>query len=108
MQLGRPWNRYDPGLLREEPGERDLGGRRLLALGDAAEQQVHQGPVRLPRLRREAGDGVPVVGAGKRRVLVHFPGEVAFPQRTEGDKPDAELFERRQDLGFRFPLIRNP
>ena len=24
LELSRAWNRYDPGLLREQPGERDL------------------------------------------------------------------------------------
>ncbi len=32
MQFRRPWNRHDPGLLGKQPGECDLGGRRLLAL----------------------------------------------------------------------------
>src|SRR5712692_4227965 len=30
MPLRRPGNRHDPGLLGQQPGERDLGGRRAL------------------------------------------------------------------------------
>ena len=30
VQLGRPRDRHDPGLLREQPRERDLRGRRVL------------------------------------------------------------------------------
>jgi hypothetical protein len=37
MELRRSWNRNDPRLLGQEPGECDLGGRRVLALSDAAE-----------------------------------------------------------------------
>jgi hypothetical protein len=33
-ELGRTRDRHDPGLLREEPSERDLRGRRLLEPGD--------------------------------------------------------------------------
>ena len=33
VQIGRAGNRDDPRLLREEPGERDLRGSRLLAGG---------------------------------------------------------------------------
>jgi hypothetical protein len=43
MQLRRPWNRHDPGILRKEPSECDLGERRVLALCDRFEilrQQV--------------------------------------------------------------------
>src|SRR5687768_9929278 len=38
MELRRARDRHDPGLLCQEPGERDLGGSRVVALGDPAEQ----------------------------------------------------------------------
>src|SRR5436305_5293967 len=101
MQLRGAGDRHDPGLLGEEPGERDLGGRRALALRDAPEQ-VDQRPVRLPGLRGEAGDGVAEVGAVERGVLVDLAGEVALAQRAERNEADAERFESREDLRFRF------
>ena len=69
VQLRRAGDRHDPRLLRQQPGERDLRGRRPLALRDRAEQ-VDQRLVRLARLGREAGNGVAEVGAVERRVLV--------------------------------------
>ena len=38
VELGRARDRHDPGLLREQPGERDLRRRRALALRDRADQ----------------------------------------------------------------------
>ena len=34
VQLGGAWDRHDPRSLRQQPGERDLSGRRFLLLGD--------------------------------------------------------------------------
>ena len=36
VQLRRPWDRHDPRLLGQEPGECDLRRRRALTLRDAA------------------------------------------------------------------------
>ena len=77
-------------------------GVAFLRSSDASEQ-VDQRPVRLPGLRREAGDGVAEVGAVEGGVLVDLAGEVALAQRAEGNEADSELFERRDDLRFRFP-----
>ena len=95
MQLRRPRDRHDPRLLGQEPGECDLGGRRVLPSGDAAEQ-FDQRLVRLPGLRREAGNGVAEVGAVEGGALVDLAGEVALAQRAERDEADAEFFERRE------------
>jgi hypothetical protein len=73
MQLRRPWNRYDPGLLGQQPGECNLGRRRLLALSNVAEQ-IDQRPVPLPGLRRKAGDGVAEIGGVEGSTLVDLPG----------------------------------
>src|SRR5207248_6286298 len=89
VQLRGAGNRHDPGLLGEEPGERDLGGRRILALRDAAEQ-VYQHLICLTGLRREAWDGVAEVGAVEGRVLVNLAGEVALAQWAEGNEADSE------------------
>jgi hypothetical protein len=38
MQFCGAWNGDDPRLLSQQPGDRDLSGRRLLLFCDAAEQ----------------------------------------------------------------------
>ena len=91
---------HDPRLLGQQPGERDLGGCRLLPLGDPL-QQLDQGLIRLPGLRREARDDVAEVGAVERRVLVDLAREEALAQRAEGDEADPELLERGRQLLFR-------
>src|ERR1019366_6951373 len=72
MQLRRSWNRHDPRLLGQKPGECDLGRRRVFTLCDAAEQ-IDNRMVRFPSLRRKAGDGIAEVGAVEGGVLVDFP-----------------------------------
>ncbi len=53
VNLGRPRDRDDPGLLGDEPGERDLGARRALARGDRP-QKLDEGEVGLASRLREA------------------------------------------------------
>src|SRR5260370_27198582 len=102
MKLCRPWNRHDPGFLSQKPGQCDLGGRRVLALSDAAEQ-IDERPVRLAGIGREPRDGVAEVGAVESGVLVDLTGEVPLAQRAEGNEADSELFEYRDDLRLGFP-----
>src|SRR5258708_29745188 len=102
MRLRRARDGNNPWPLGQQPGERDLGGRRVLALRDAAEQ-LDQRLVRLPRLRREAGDGVAEVCTVEGGVLVHLPGDVALAQWAERNEADSELFENWDDLRFGFP-----
>ena len=97
MQLRGAGDRHDPRLLSQQPGERDLGGRRLLPRCDSREQ-IDQGLVCLARLRREAGNDVAEIGAVERRVLVDRAGEEALAQRAEGDEADPEFLKRRQDF----------
>src|SRR6202035_1838879 len=99
MQLRGAGDRHDPGLLGKEPGECARGGRRVLALRDAREQ-IDQRLVRLPGLRREAGDGVAEVGAVEGGALVDLAGEEALAQRAEGNEADPELLQGRKDLLF--------
>src|SRR5215212_1082335 len=54
LQIPGARYRDDPRLLGKQPSQRDLGGRRLIPGCDFAEQ-IDQGLVRLPGLRREAG-----------------------------------------------------
>ena len=67
--LGGAGDRHDPGLLRQEPRERDPRGGGLLLAGDALEQ-IHQRLVLLQRLRREARQDAPEVAFGELGVLV--------------------------------------
>ena len=45
FELARAWNRDDPGLLREQPGDRDLRWRRVLSDGVLAVGGGTVGPV---------------------------------------------------------------
>src|SRR5438270_13673604 len=102
MQFRRSWNRHDPGFLGENPGNRDLSRRRVLALRDCL-QQFHQRPVRLPSLRREARHAVAEVRALKSGILVDLSGEITLAKWTERNEADSELFERWKDVLFRLP-----
>lgn len=51
------WDRYNPRLLILQPGEGDLR-RHWLLLQCNLGQQIDQGLVRFPRLRRNAGNDV--------------------------------------------------
>jgi len=42
-ELRGAWDRNDPRLLGEQPGERDLRGGRLLPFGDLAERREPSG-----------------------------------------------------------------
>src|SRR5580765_3444745 len=93
-------NGHNPRLLRQQPGERDLCRARLLQLAYRT-QQIHQPLIRLPGLRREARHDVAEIGAVEGRVLVDLSREEALAERTEGDEPDAEFLERRQQFLLR-------
>lgn len=72
MHLGGARDRYDPGLLHQEPGERDLGGGHPLGRRDRREL-IDQRLVRLASFRREAGDDAAevVLGEGVFSSMVH-------------------------------------
>src|SRR5678815_1636701 len=59
--------------------------------------------VRLPSLRRKTRYRVAEVGAVKSGILVDLARKEAFSQRAEGNEAYSELFESRNDLGFRLP-----
>ena len=64
-------------------------------------EQIDQGLIRFPRLRREARDDVAEVGTVERRVLVDLPREEALAQRAVGNEADPEFLEGRQHFRFR-------
>jgi hypothetical protein len=87
MELRRAGDRRDPRLLREEPGERDLGGRRLFLRRDVGEE-IDQRPVRLARLRREARNAVADVGTAESPVFANRACEKkALPSGLYGTRP---------------------
>ena len=53
MALGGSRNRRDPGFLREQSGQRDLGRRRVLLLGERLQPRDER-QVRFPVFLREA------------------------------------------------------
>src|SRR5689334_2327853 len=100
MALGGPGNRYDPGLLRQHPGERDLRWRGVLLVGERLQPRDER-QVGLAVLLRESWHDVAEVRWIERRLVVDRAGEKAFPEGAEGHEPDAEFLERWQGLAFR-------
>src|SRR5204863_408002 len=92
-----------PRLLRQEPCQRDLTGRGLLAVCHGL-QQIHERLIGLAILRREAWNAGSEVRAVECRGLVDLAGEEAFPKRTERDEADAEFLKRWQDLALRLAI----
>src|SRR5262245_13482103 len=103
MQLRGARNRHDPRLLGEQPGERYLSRRRLLPFRDLAEQ-INQGLIRFPGLRREAREGVAEVGTVERSVFADLSREEAPTQRAIWNEADSEFLEGRQRFRFRDSL----
>src|SRR5579859_5492534 len=66
LKLRCPWDRNDPWFLGEQPTERKLRGRYLLARSDRG-KHVYQCLVRLARLRREPRQAAAEVGAVEGR-----------------------------------------
>src|SRR6188472_702100 len=61
MRLRRPRDRHDPGLLREQPGQRELRRGRAFPLREGL-QPVHEGQIGLAVLLSEPRHGVAKVG----------------------------------------------
>src|SRR5438552_7950383 len=99
-QFGRARDWYDPRLSGQEPRERDLRRCRLLPIRNVP-QDMHDGLIRLPRLRREARNDVAEIRVHKRRFLVDRARQEALAEGTEWHKPDAELLQGRQQLFLR-------
>src|SRR3954462_6411135 len=100
MQLRRARNRHDPGLLCEQPGERELGRRHLLLLRESVEQ-INQRLIRFTILLVKAWDGAAEIRTIERRICVNLSREKAFAQRAKWDEPDAEFFQGWQHFLFR-------
>ena len=71
----------DPGPLREQPGQRDLAGGGLLALGKGSDE-VDEGEVRLQGLAFESGQGGADVALTELGGGGDLTGQEATPERT--------------------------
>src|SRR4051794_15788690 len=100
VQLGGAGDRHDPGLLSEQPGERYLCRRRVLARRDLA-QHVDQALVGLAVLFREARHDVAEVGLIEADGLGDRACQESLAERAEGHEADAKFRQKRQDLLFR-------
>src|SRR4051812_9356764 len=87
IQLRRARDRDDPRLLRQQPGERDLGRGRPL-LGRECIDQVDQRLIRFDVVWAEAGNRAAKIGAIECRVRADLAGEEALTQRAERHEPD--------------------
>src|SRR4051812_37974787 len=86
VAFGGSWNRYDPRLLREQPGESNLRGRCVLARGERL-QPFDECEVRLPVLFREARHDV-AKSVGSNVVLSSIvPVRKPLPSGLNGTKP---------------------
>ena len=81
-ELAGTWDRHDPRLLRQQPGERDLSRCCLLAFCDRA-KQINQRLICFSSFWRKARDDVAEVGTVKRCVFVDLSCEEAFPKRAK-------------------------
>jgi hypothetical protein len=66
LHLRSAGDRHYPGLLGEQPGERNLSRCRVLPFCNPI-KDIDEGPVRLPRLRVEPGNAVTEIGVGLPR-----------------------------------------
>src|SRR5262249_55928981 len=99
---GRPGNRRDPRLLRQQPGQRYLRRRCALPRGEGL-QPLDVSEIRFPVLLAESWKAGAEVRWIERRLLVHLAGEKAPAKRAERHEPDAELLQRRQHVVLGLP-----
>ena len=83
-QFGGAWNGNDPGLLGQQPGERDLGRRGAYAGHRPSDRR---GPVGLPCLGRKARDEVAEIGFVELCVAAISPVRKPLPSGLNGTKP---------------------
>ena len=94
---------HDPRLLRQQPGQRDLRGCRVLLLANLC-QQVDHGPVRLARLRCEARQGGAEMSLPPKVVVSSIlPVRKPLPSGLKGTKPIPSSSQVGRHLVFRDP-----
>ena len=99
VQLRGAGDGDDPRLLREEPGEGDLGGGGAEAGGDLCDEG-DEGLVGLAVFFGETGEGVAEVVLFEAGGGGDGAGEKAAAKRAEGDEADAEFFQGGEDFFF--------
>src|SRR5579862_4219897 len=90
LHFGRTGDRYDPRLLREQPGQCDLGGSGILRRGNRGEQ-IDQSLIRLTCLRREPRKEIAEIVLGKGCRLIELARQKASAERTIWYESDGEL-----------------
>ena len=100
VQLCGSRNRHDPGLLRQQPSERNLRLRCFFLFRDSS-QRIDQCLVRFARFLGKARNDVAEVRLVELRFFRDGSGEEPLAQRAERHKPDTEFFQCRQDLFLR-------
>src|SRR5580765_5148850 len=100
MQLRRAGDGNNPGLLREQPSQRNLGGGHLF-LFRKSRKQINEGLICFSIFRAKARDIVAEIGAVELRILVDCAREEALAQGTEGNESNSEFFQGWQYFRFR-------
>ena len=91
VEFGGARNGDDPGFLRHQPGQGELGRGAALLCG-VLPDQGDDGLVGPQSLRAaEPGHGGPHVAGGELGVLGQGPGQVPSPQGRKADQPDPQL-----------------
>src|SRR3954467_4656299 len=88
MTLRRSRDRHDPRLLCEEPGQRELRGRRSFPRREGL-QPLDEGQVGLAVLLREPRHGVAKIARLERRLVVDRASQKALAKGTERYEADA-------------------
>src|SRR6185437_1403467 len=86
----------------EQPSKRNLSRSRLPLLGESADE-VDNGLIGFPVLRREARDDIAKIAFVELCILADLARKEAFAQGTEWHKTDPKFFQRRDHFGFRLP-----
>ena len=92
VQLRGAGNRHDPGLLRQNPRERDLSRSRILLLGKTADQ-IYERLVRLAIFLIETRHSVAEVARIKLCLFCDFAREESLAERAERYEADSEFFQ---------------
>src|SRR5262249_8394143 len=102
MQFRRSWNWNHPWLLRHHPRQGYLCRRGFLLLCKLCNDIANR-LIGFAVLCVETWNSIAKITLIELRALVDFPGQEAFAERAERNEADAQLFEHRDNLLFRFP-----
>ena len=86
VQFGSAGDRHYPGLLGQEPRQRDLGARHAFAVADFA-HHVDNALIGLARLLREARQRIAEVAFIEMRLVIDRTRQEPLPSGANGTKP---------------------